>query len=87
MLSTGNQLKAARALAGLNQAELAKAAGVNVTTISAMEGKGAADLTSSVETVRQIMRALAANGVECFDGGRPGVRMVEAMATPASTHA
>ena len=40
MLTTGNQLKAARALAGLSQTDLARAAAVNVTTISAMEGKG-----------------------------------------------
>jgi DNA-binding transcriptional regulator YiaG len=40
MLTTGNQLKAARALAGISQAELARAAEINVTTISAMEGKG-----------------------------------------------
>jgi transcriptional regulator with XRE-family HTH domain len=46
MLTIGNQLKAARALAGLSQAQLAAAAGLNVTTISAMEGKGAATLGS-----------------------------------------
>ena len=40
MLTTGNQLKAARALAGISQAQLAKAAEINVTTISAMEGNG-----------------------------------------------
>ena len=77
MLVSGNQLKAARALAGLSQIELAGASGVAVTTISAMERKGVADLTSSVETVRNIMRALVANGVECIDGGRPGVRIME----------
>src|SRR5258708_13345022 len=41
MLTTGNQLKAAWALAGISQAQLAKAASINVTTISAMDGKGA----------------------------------------------
>jgi DNA-binding XRE family transcriptional regulator len=40
MLTTGNQLKAARALVGINQGDLAKAARINVATISAMEGKG-----------------------------------------------
>jgi hypothetical protein len=34
MLTTGNQLRAARALAGLKQDELAKLAGLNTSTIS-----------------------------------------------------
>ncbi|MCK1460663.1 helix-turn-helix transcriptional regulator [Bradyrhizobium sp. 2] len=77
MLTTGNQLKAARALAGLSQADLAKAAHVNVTTISAMEGKGAAVLASGVDTVRSIMDALAVFGVECPNDGRQGVRLTQ----------
>jgi transcriptional regulator with XRE-family HTH domain len=55
MLTTGNQLKAARALAGISQAELAKAAEINVTTISAMEGKGAAVLGSGLDTIKAVM--------------------------------
>jgi transcriptional regulator with XRE-family HTH domain len=64
MLLTGNQLKAARALAGLSQIQLAKAANVNVTTISAMERKGAKSLTSGIDTAHKIMLALEAAGVE-----------------------
>lgn len=75
MLTTGNQLKAARALAGLSQGDLAKAAGVNVTTISAIEGKGADGITSGLDTVRAITRALEAAGVELLNDGRPGVRL------------
>ncbi|THD45893.1 MAG: XRE family transcriptional regulator [Bradyrhizobium sp.] len=75
MLTTGNQLKAARALAGLSQTQLATAAGVNVTTISAMEGKGAATLGSGLDTIRAVMTALESAGIEFLNHGQPGVRL------------
>jgi len=74
MLTTGNQLKAARALAGISQAELARAAAINVTTISAMEGKGAAVLGSGLDTIKAVMNALEAAGIELLDN-EPGVRL------------
>jgi DNA-binding XRE family transcriptional regulator len=69
MLTTGNQLKAARALAGIKQGDLAKAARINVATISAMEGKGAAVLTSGMDTVSAVAAALESWGVELLTGG------------------
>lgn len=75
MLTTGNQLKAARALVGMEQVVLADAAGVNVNTIRNMESKGAAVLTSSVEVVRRVQLALESAGVEFLNHGRPGVRL------------
>lgn len=69
MLTTGNQLKAARALAGIKQGDLAKAARINVATISAMEGKGAAVLTSGMDTVCAIARALESCGIELLTDG------------------
>ena len=75
MLTTGNQLKAARALAGLSQTQLATAAGINVTTISAMEGKGSATLGSGLDTIKAVMDALDAAGVEILNHGQPGVRL------------
>ena len=69
MLTTGNQLKAARALAGIKQGDLAKAARINVATISAMEGKGAAILTSGMDTVCAISRALESCGIELLTDG------------------
>jgi transcriptional regulator with XRE-family HTH domain len=69
MLTRGNQLKAARSLAGLNQAELAKMAGITRSTISAMENKGRQILGSGIDTVKQITDALATAGVEVFEGG------------------
>lgn len=75
MLMTGNQLKAARAMADMSQVQLAEAAGLNVTTISAMEGKGAATLSSGLDTIQAVMRVLEAAGVELLNGGQPGVRL------------
>jgi DNA-binding XRE family transcriptional regulator len=75
MLVTGNQLKAARALTGLDQATLAKSASLSPNTISAMEKRGAETLTSGLDTIRAITRALEAAGVELLNDGRPGVRL------------
>ncbi len=75
MLTTGNQLKAARALAELDQRELARRAGVNVNTIVAMEKKGSGTLTSGLDKIRAVMLALEAAGIEFLNHGRPGVRL------------
>lgn len=78
MLTTGNQLKAARALAGMDQGQLAAAAGVNINTISSMEKRGAETLTSGLNTIRAVMSALEAKGVEFLNHGQPGVRLAKA---------
>ncbi|MFG1263632.1 helix-turn-helix transcriptional regulator [Xanthobacter aminoxidans] len=75
MLTTGNQLKAARALAGLDQSELARRAGVNINTIGAMEKRGPEMLTSGLDKITAVMRALEDAGVEFLNHGRPGVRL------------
>jgi transcriptional regulator with XRE-family HTH domain len=75
MLTTGNQLKAARALAGLDQITLAEMAKISPNTISAMEKRGAETLTSGLDTVRAIMVALDAAGVELTNHGQPGCRL------------
>jgi DNA-binding XRE family transcriptional regulator len=75
MLTTGNQLKAARALAGLDQGALAKSAGVSINTIVAMEKKGADTLTSGLDTIRAVMTVLEAAGIEFLNHGQPGVRL------------
>lgn len=78
MLTTGNQLKAARALAGLDQGELARRAGVNINTIGAMEKRGAEMLTSGLDKITAVMRALEEAGVEFLNHGQPGVRLRKA---------
>lgn len=75
MLTTGNQLKAARALAGMDQSTLAGRAGVNINTIGAMEKRGAEVLKSGLDTIRAVMDALEAEGVEFLNHGQPGVRL------------
>ncbi|QAY95090.1 hypothetical protein CWB41_04570 [Methylovirgula ligni] len=75
MLTTGNQLRAARALAGIDQGELAKRAGVNINTVSAMEKRGAEILTSGLDTIKSVMTALEAAGIEFLNHGQPGVRL------------
>lgn len=76
-LRTGNQIKAARALADFNQEQLADRAGVSVNTIRNMESRGGADLVSNFETVTKVQRALEAAGVQFIpeNGGGAGVRL------------
>lgn len=75
MLSTGNQLRAARSLVAMDQVTLAERSGVSANTIRSMEGKGANMLTSGLDTVRAVQSALEAAGVEFLNHGRPGVRL------------
>jgi transcriptional regulator with XRE-family HTH domain len=74
-LVTGNQLKAARALAGVDQQQVADSAGVNVNTIRNMEARGAKPITSSAVTVRSVQLALEALGIEFLNHAQPGVRL------------
>jgi transcriptional regulator with XRE-family HTH domain len=74
-LTTGNQLKAARALAGVDQQQVADSAGVNVNTIRNMEARGAEPITSSAVTVHSVQVALEALGIEFLNHARPGVRL------------
>lgn len=75
MLTTGNQLRAARALVDMDQGTLAERAGVNINTIGAMEKRGAQMLTSGLDKVSAVMKALEDAGVEFLNHGNPGVRL------------
>jgi hypothetical protein len=76
MLTTGNQLKAARALADMDEGTLAKKAGVTIDVIGAMEMRRGDALTSGLDTIQSVMRVLEAAGIEFLDDGMPGVRLV-----------
>jgi transcriptional regulator with XRE-family HTH domain len=78
MLTTGNQLKAARMLADVGQIELAEEAGVSIGTIRNMEGEGGATLKSGLATIRRVQAALEARGIEFQNHGQPGVRLMRA---------
>jgi hypothetical protein len=76
MILTGNHLKAARALAELDQERLSELSDVSINTIRNMEACGA-DAIGGYESTRQkVQSALEALGIEFMNGGQPGVRLV-----------
>jgi transcriptional regulator with XRE-family HTH domain len=75
MLTTGNQLRAARALVGLEQKDVAEKAGVNVNTIRSMESAGAGPIAGRSQNVQTVQRVLEKAGIEFLNHGQPGVRL------------
>lgn len=80
---TSAQLKAARALLGLDQADLARAAGVSLPTIQRMEASDGI-VRAQVDSLMKVLDALDHLGVEVIGpgqassaGGR-GVRLKDA---------
>ncbi|NNM71413.1 helix-turn-helix transcriptional regulator [Enterovirga aerilata] len=70
------QVKAARALLGWSQADLAKASAVSYPTIARLESDdGAGPIGGRQDTVDKITKALQDAGVEFTNGGQPGVRL------------
>lgn len=69
------QLRAARALTGLSQAEVAEAAGVSIPTLKRAEAGGAIKVAE--DTIGAIAKALEKAGVDFIaeNGGGAGVRM------------
>lgn len=62
------QLRAARALLGISQRELAEAAGVSVPTIRRMEASPGT-VRANVDTLMKIIDALNAAGIELIGEG------------------
>jgi hypothetical protein len=75
MLVTGNQLRAARALAEVDQQWVADRARVSVNTIRNMEARGKNAITSGAEMLRWVQSALESAGVEFTNGMQSGVRL------------
>ena len=73
---TGMQVRAARALVRWSAQELAKNAGVGVSTVQRIEGSEGVPAVSA-RNLQAIQRALEAAGVTFIDedGGGPGVRL------------
>jgi len=90
MIFSGNQLRAARALLGLDQEALAEKVGVSDNTIRNMEACGAEPVGGFASTRDKVRQALEGLGIEFLNGGEPGVRLrkghrpVPASAEPAS---
>lgn len=71
-MPTPAQIRAARAMLDLTQADLAKRAGISKTGLNNIE-RGSSDPKAS--TLRAIQQALELAGIEFTVGGEPGVRM------------
>lgn len=69
------QVKAARALLGWSQDDLAKASGISKPTIARLE-TGDGELGGYAETREKILAALVNAGVEFTNSGSPGVRLI-----------
>jgi predicted transcriptional regulator len=74
MLVLSRQIKAARALLGWEQYELAVKAGVAISTIRRLEGLEG-QIGARFDTVEKIRKAFEQGGVELLGYPRPGVRM------------
>ena len=75
MLTTGNQLKAARALIEMEQVELARRTGLSVNTIQNMERSAGRPIAGRAANVHAVQAALEGAGLEFLNGDRPGVRL------------
>jgi len=77
---TGPQMRAARALLGFDQRQLAQAAGLSLPTIQRMEANNGV-VRGNVDSLMKLVDALAANGIELIgdgaasSGGGRGVRL------------
>ncbi len=67
---TAQQLRAARALLGIDQCALAEAAGLSRATIRRMEASDGV-IRGQVASLTKLVQALEAGGVELIDDGRP----------------
>jgi transcriptional regulator with XRE-family HTH domain len=81
-MMTAGQLRAARALLGIDQRTLAEWSGVSVPTIQRMEASDGV-VRGTVDSLTKLISALQAAGVELIgerqisDGGGRGVRLSE----------
>lgn len=74
-MTTADQLRAARAMLGLSQSDLAERVGLSTKTVKRAEGSG--NPPASAAAVATIRAALEDAGVEFIpeNGGGPGVRL------------
>ena len=73
------QVRAARGLLGLSQAELSKLAGIGLATLQRLEAAGV-EIRGSAKTLSRVQSALEAAGIIFIDQDAlhgPGVRLLE----------
>ena len=79
---TGAQMRAARALLGIDQRALAERSGLSLPTIQRMESSDGV-IRGNVDSLMKLVEALAAAGIELIGEGAPspgggrGVRLKE----------
>jgi transcriptional regulator with XRE-family HTH domain len=77
---TGTQMRAARALLGIDQRELAQRSGLSLPTIQRMEASNGV-VRGNVDSLMKLVDALSSNGIELIgegassSGGGRGVRL------------
>ena len=67
---TSMQMRAARALLGIDQRDLAQRAGLSLPTIQRMEASEGV-VRGNVDSLMKLVDALAANGIELIGEGAP----------------
>ena len=81
LIITASQLRAARALLGIDQRQLAEKAGVSLPTIQRMEASDGV-VRGVIDTLMKVIEALEAEGIELIGENRPsmgegrGVRLI-----------
>ena len=71
---TAGQMRAARALLGIEQKTLAEMAGVSLPTIQRMEAS-AGTVRGNIDTLTKVVEALDRAGIELLNAGGRGVRL------------
>lgn len=86
---TSTQMRAARALLGIDQRELAEMAGLSLPTVQRMEASGG-QVRGVIDTLMKVVAALNRAGVELIGDNTPsvglgrGVRMMEPQLGPSA---
>jgi DNA-binding transcriptional regulator YiaG len=73
---SGRQIRAARMLAGLTQAQFARTAGCHPRSVRYWENKGSNPPTNVLSTLDSIEQALNRHGVILFSTPTPGIRLL-----------
>jgi DNA-binding XRE family transcriptional regulator len=88
---SASQIRAGRALLGIDQKGLAERAGVSLSTIQRMEA-GESDLQRAIDMQKKVVGAFRAAGVELIgdhersSGGGRGVRLAHPVGSIGRTH-
>ena len=76
-IASGRQLRAARIMAGLTQAELARSTGHHTRAVRYWEAKNENMPTCISDTLQRIEEALLRHGVMVFASPTPGVGIIK----------